>query len=571
MSTTSFLAFALLVVLITLSLSQPGKAIPNSADADPERAAGNAEAHRDISLVRKQLEDVLPINLKRQLAAYNGTYNKTYNGTKRRTHSVASGQEKSVEYIEVTADDGTPFATSIYNEKYHPDKAFKILGASRYTYWCSSVNPQKPVYLGFIFKTPQCVTKIKFLEQYPIPSNSIYQVFASNNKYNCQNPSGLTILASDTADVFAVGKEFENKDLYYCYGLIVHDHSKDGNTELIAVKRLQFGVKAPPEPKILKVFQFDGDSEGTVWSNLNALMEYVSVTSQSGTAYASSEYGTGHKADKAFEGDGYWCSVKSPDTPVRLWFQFKEPKRVVQIKFEEQYEMSGEDGYEVFGSDAVGDCGGPNKQNVLTKAAASEFVTGKEFKNARFFYCYGIQTNSYTNIRWRDYISAKKLKFGFEATNESVSDAENTKTFLYVKQKMNWANARNECQKRGGDLASLTNLEDFQRMKMEIGDDGYGYKIWVGGNFESKKGNIENNVWLTCELIPTSRSGQRGTFNWCPMEPYIDESYRCLTTVIAAVWDGYQPTQTRLEQVDPAPCLAKGLCFESFAFVCEIY
>ena len=73
------------------------------------------------------------------------------------------------------------------------------------------------------------------------------------------------------------------------------------------------------------------------------------VTSEDGTAYASSEYKgrTGFEADKAFGEDSYWCSVESPDKPVRLWFQFKEPKRVVQIKFEEQYEMSGEDGYEV--------------------------------------------------------------------------------------------------------------------------------------------------------------------------------------------------------------------------------
>ena len=70
------------------------------------------------------------------------------------------------------------------------------------------------------------------------------------------------------------------------------------------------------------------------------------VTSEDGTAYASSGR-TGFEADKAFGEDGYWCSKSSPDKPVRLWFQFKEPKRVVQIKFEEQYEMSGEDGYEV--------------------------------------------------------------------------------------------------------------------------------------------------------------------------------------------------------------------------------
>merc|ERR1712168_1702876 len=109
--------------------------------------------------------------------------------------------------------------------------------------------------------------------------------------------------------------------------------------------------------------------------------EYVMVTPEDGTAYASSEFSTGFKADKAFGEAGYWCSVQSPDTPVRLWFQFKERKCVVQFKFEEEYKMSGEDGYEVFGSDAVGECGGPNKQIVLTNAAASVFVTGKEFKN----------------------------------------------------------------------------------------------------------------------------------------------------------------------------------------------
>jgi len=145
--------------------------------------------------------------------------------------------------------------------------------------------------------------------------------------------------------------------------------------------------------------------------------DYVMVTSEDGTAYASSELSTTYKADKAFGEDGYWCSVKSPERPVRLWFQFKEPKRVVRIKFEEEYEMSGEDGYEVFGSNEVGECGGPNKQIILPNTAASAFVTGKEFQNDQFFYCYGIQTNSYGR---RDYVSAKKLKFGFEACQDDL-------------------------------------------------------------------------------------------------------------------------------------------------------
>merc|ERR550519_2689414 len=37
---------------------------------------------------------------------------------------------------------------------------------------------------------------------------------------------------------------------------------------------------------------------------------------------------------------------------------------------------------------------------------------------------------------------------------------------------MNWADARNECKKRGGDLASLTNPKDFDRMYTEIGETG---------------------------------------------------------------------------------------------------
>jgi len=142
--------------------------------------------------------------------------------------------------------------------------------------------------------------------------------------------------------------------------------------------------------------------------------EYVMVTSEDGTAYASSELSTEFKADKAFGEDGYWCSVQSPERPVRLWFEFKEPKRVVQIKFEEEYEMSDvgrlED-WTVFGSNAVGDCGNNNKpRRILTQAPASVFVTGKEFRNRRLYRCYGIQTMRYGRS---NYVSAKKLKFGF--------------------------------------------------------------------------------------------------------------------------------------------------------------
>jgi len=225
------------------------------------------------------------------------------------------------------------------------------------------------------------------------------------------------------------------------------------------------------------------------------LVEYVKVTSEIGTAYASSEYKgrTGFEADKAFGEDGYWCSVRGPDTPVRLWFQFKEPTRVVQIKFKEQYKMSGEDGYQVFGSDAVDNCGGPNNQKVLTEAPASLFVTGKEFQNDQFFYCYGIQTDSYGR---NNYVSAKELKFGFGGglrekrnNDDFVNEYDTPKNcsfFIFGAGKTyevvfkgkeqgyigtypaHWERARLACQRLGGDLAQPSTWEEQDKIEAAL-------------------------------------------------------------------------------------------------------
>jgi len=143
---------------------------------------------------------------------------------------------------------------------------------------------------------------------------------------------------------------------------------------------------------------------------------------------------------------------------------------------------------------------------------------------------------------------------GGPATDKSVREAENNKTFVYVQQKMNWADARNECKKRGGDLASLTNPKDFDRMYTEIGENRDW--IWVGGN--NKDGSIaEDNAWLTGEPIPSSYQ------YWCDREPLIFP-YRCLVTL-------NDPIHIKRKNGDAKPCLGKQACTRSKAFVCEIY
>ena len=44
---------------------------------------------------------------------------------------------------------------------------------------------------------------------------------------------------------------------------------------------------------------------------------------------------------------GFWSSRQDPEKPVRLWFQFNEPKRVTKIKFKEIFALASGYGYEV--------------------------------------------------------------------------------------------------------------------------------------------------------------------------------------------------------------------------------
>jgi len=145
----------------------------------------------------------------------------------------------------------------------------------------------------------------------------------------------------------------------------------------------------------------------------SAKVDYVHVTSEHGTAYASSvNNNPNYEAKWAFEyrdNSSYWLSRGGARLPVRLWFQFNEPKRVVKIRFEEIYGLRDGDVYEVFASEAVGDCGNVKKQIFLAEAEHRVFQTGKEFENLRYFPCYGIQTYHPGGSSW---VSLRYVMFG---------------------------------------------------------------------------------------------------------------------------------------------------------------
>jgi len=179
MSNMSFLAFAMLVVLITLSWSQPGKAAPTWAKANPERAA----------------------------------------------------KMKPGEYVTVTSGiDGLAYASSEYDNVYFAaEKAFGTSSSSS-SYWMSQlkrvidINSTHPIQLWFEFNERKRVTKIKFEEKYGLKSGQDYKIFASEAVGDCGNIKKQIVLATAKHGVFnGISTEFENKRSFRCYGIQTHN------------------------------------------------------------------------------------------------------------------------------------------------------------------------------------------------------------------------------------------------------------------------------------------------------------------------------------------------------------
>ena len=76
-----------------------------------------------------------------------------------------------------------------------------------------------------------------------------------------------------------------------------------------------------------------------------------------------------------------------------------------------------------------------------------------------------------------------------------------------VKKGINWDNARNACQKKGGDLAVLSTYKTINAIAPFTLFDGEVGEYWIGAKNPSKQKS--NWKWLTGEPIPLSFGGWR--------------------------------------------------------------
>merc|ERR1719431_1267714 len=154
---------------------------------------------------------------------------------------------------------------------------------------------------------------------------------------------------------------------------------------------------------------------------------YITLTNDVGTAFATNEYSGAYNATKAFKmqdigDDAYWATKRNPPTPVFLWFQFKDPQRVITIKFKEKYALPLGKEYEVFASNDFGNCGNQENQKIIFSGSENLFAAGAGFENQLYFYCYGLKI-SHKRYNW--WFGLSQLQFEVEDGNECAANSHN--------------------------------------------------------------------------------------------------------------------------------------------------
>jgi len=156
--------------------------------------------------------------------------------------------------------------------------------------------------------------------------------------------------------------------------------------------------------------------------------------------------------------------------------------------------------------------------------------------------------------------------------NKSRKCTKEKKTFLFVIERKGWAQARKECQKKGGDLAHLTK-EDLQKIhdkwiKPGVEADAHlaiNRMYWIGGFLVDRAGHGKNYEWVNgdCRQDPDPVSDKDN--NWLDAwttKDYYKENGSCMLV-----------TSKSMERIDgtKGPGYRTLNCEEQIPFLCEIY
>jgi len=189
-----------------------------------------------------------------------------------------------------------------------------------------------------------------------------------------------------------------------------------------------------------------------------------------GSAHATSTYSSKYGPEKAFKVRGvldrtYWCSIKNPQKPVTVWFQFRKPKCVTKIKFGEmpRYKLPSGKEYVIFASNTSNACDNQTEQTVLANGTADLFDPfGMEFKNKQKFICYGLRMLDQSD---KGYVAVRWLQFGINELSEKELIKNCRKgNYDYVKEQAERFGEKDVIDARGRGLGeSCLTMVDWRK------------------------------------------------------------------------------------------------------------
>lgn len=144
--------------------------------------------------------------------------------------------------------------------------------------------------------------------------------------------------------------------------------------------------------------------------------------------------------------------------------------------------------------------------------------------------------------------------------NKSRKCTKEKKTFLFVDEPQVWLQARKECQKKGGDLATHLTREDLRMVYDKwIKDEGY-FNYWIGGWKIDRAMYGENYEWVDgdCRQQDPDLISDKDN-NWLVMV----RSQDCMVVLSGSSAERKDGTK--------GPGLTSTECEFGYPFLCEIY